>query len=254
MNTSRHQYLQNSGMLEDRERTKFEKILYDEGTDQDCAQSIEYLSAWLKRAYGKPVYILLDEYDTPLHAAYADNFYDEMIAFIRSFMVQSFKDNPNLKQAVVIGILKVAQESIFSDFNNPAVSTLLDPEMEDCFGFTEPEVEAMADYYGLGDKMDGIREWYNGYIFGEDTVIYNPWSIVNYLRRPSAGLRPYWVHTSANRMVKETLQLNKRDSRETMEGCLRERRSGGRWHSTSSTRRYEPARMWRGVSCSTAAT
>ena len=217
----RHQYLWNSGILEDRERIKFEKFLYDEGTDQDCAQSIEYLSAWLKRAYGKPVYILLDEYDTPLHAAYADNFYDEMIAFIRSFMVQSFKDNPNLKQAVVIGILKVAQESIFSDFNNPAVSTLLDPEMEDCFGFTEPEVEAMADYYGLGDKMDGIREWYNGYIFGEDTVIYNPWSIVNYLRRPSAGLRPYWVHTSANRMVKETLQLNKGNSRETIEKLLR---------------------------------
>ena len=217
----RHQYLRYSGILEDRERTRFEKILYDESTDQDCAQSIEYLSAWLKRAYGKPVYILLDEYDTPLHAAYTDNFYDEMIAFIRSFMVQSFKDNPNLKQAVVIGILKVAQESIFSDFNNPAVSTLLDPEMEDCFGFTEPEVEAMADYYGLEDKMDGIREWYNGYIFGEDTVIYNPWSIVNYLRRPSAGLRPYWVHTSANRMVKETLQLNKRDSRETMERLLK---------------------------------
>ena len=217
----RHQYLQNFGMLEDRERVKFERILYDEGTDQDCAQSIKHLSAWLKRAYGKPVYILLDEYDTPLHAAYADKFYDEMISFIRSFMVQSFKDNPNLKQAVVIGILKVAQESIFSDFNNPAVSTLLDPEMEDCFGFTEPEVEAMADYYGLGDKMDGIREWYNGYIFGEDTVIYNPWSIVNYLRRPSAGLRPYWVHTSANRMVKETLQLNKRDSRETMERLLK---------------------------------
>ena len=217
----RHQYLWNSGILEDRERIKFEKFLYDEGTDQDCAQSIEYLSAWLKRAYGNPVYILLDEYDTPLHAAYADNFYDEMIAFIRSFMVQSFKDNPNLKQAVVIGILKVAQESIFSDFNNPAVSTLLDPEMEDCFGFTEPEVEAMADYYGLGNKMDGIREWYNGYIFGEDTVIYNPWSIVNYIRRPSAGLRPYWVHTSANRMVKETLQLNKGNSRETIEKLLK---------------------------------
>ena len=217
----RHQYLRNSGILEDRERTRFEKVLYDEGTDQDCAQSIEYLSAWLKRAYGKPVYILLDEYDTPLHAAYTDNFYDEMIAFIRSFMVQSFKDNPNLKQAVVIGILKVAQESIFSDFNNPKVSTLMDPAMKDCFGFTEPEVEAMADYYGLGDKMDGIREWYNGYIFGGDTVIYNPWSIINYLSAPEAGLRPYWVHTSANRMVKETLQLNKRDSRETMERLLK---------------------------------
>ena len=217
----RHQYLRNSGILEDRERTRFEKVLYDEGTDQDCAQSIEYLSAWLKRAYGKPVYILLDEYDTPLHAAYTDNFYDEMIAFIRSFMVQSFKDNPNLKQAVVIGILKVPQESIFSDFNNPKVSTLMDPAMKDCFGFTEPEVEAMADYYGLGDKMDGIREWYNGYIFGGDTVIYNPWSIINYLSAPEAGLRPYWVHTSANRMVKETLQLNKRDSRETMERLLK---------------------------------
>ena len=217
----RHEYLQNCAVLREADKELFSRILNRNGTDQDCAQAIEYLSTWLKRAYNKPVYILLDEYDTPLHAAYADNFYDEMIAFIRSFMVQSFKDNPNLKQAVVIGILKVAQESIFSDFNNPSVSTLLDPEMEDCFGFTEPEVETMADYYGLGDKMDGIREWYNGYIFGDDTIIYNPWSIVNYLRRPSAGLHPYWVHTSANRMVKETLQLNKRDSWETIEKLLK---------------------------------
>ena len=223
----RHEYLQDCEVLREIDKELFFKISNKKGNVQNCAQSIKHLSAWLKRAYGKPVYILLDEYDTPLHAAYADNFYDEMIAFIRSFMVQSFKDNPNLKQAVVIGILKVAQESIFSDFNNPAVSTLLDPEMEDCFGFTEPEVEAMADYYGLGDKMDGIREWYNGYIFGEDTVIYNPWSIVNYLRRPSAGLRPYWVHTSVNRMVKETLQLNKRNSRKPLRNCSGERRSGG---------------------------
>ncbi len=217
----RHQYLQNSGMLDDADQECFIRMLQRKGADQDCAQSIKHLSSWLHHAYGKPVYILLDEYDTPLHAAYTDNFYDAMIAFIRSFMVQSFKDNPNLKQAVVIGILKVAQESIFSDFNNPRVSTLMDPAMKNCFGFTEPEVEAMADYYGLGDRMDGIREWYNGYIFGGDTVIYNPWSIINYLSAPEAGLRPYWVHTSANRMVKETLQLNKRDSRETMERLLR---------------------------------
>ena len=217
----RHEYLQECEVLREIDKELFFKISNKKGNEQNCAQSIKHLSAWLKRAYGKPVYILLDEYDTPLHAAYADNFYDEMIAFIRSFMVQSFKDNSNLKQAVVIGILKVAQESIFSDFNNPKVSTLMDPAMKDCFGFTEPEVEAMADYYGLGDKMDGIREWYNGYIFGGDTVIYNPWSIINYLSAPEAGLRPYWVHTSANRMVKETLQLNKRDSRETMERLLK---------------------------------
>ena len=217
----RHEYLQACEVLREIDKELFFKISNKKGTDQNCAQSIKHLSAWLKRAYGKPVYILLDEYDTPLHAAYTDNFYDEMIAFIRSFMVQSFKDNPNLKQAVVIGILKVAQESIFSDFNNPRVSTLMDPAMKDCFGFTEPEVEAMADYYGHGNKMGGIREWYNGYIFGGDTVIYNPWSIINYLSAPEAGLRPYWVHTSANRMVKETLQLNKRDSRETMERLLK---------------------------------
>ena len=217
----RHQYLQNSGMLDDADQECFIRMLQRKGADQDCAQSIKHLSAWLHRAYNKPVYILLDEYDTPLHAAYTDNFYDEMIAFIRSFMVQSFKDNPNLKQAVVIGILKVAQESIFSDSNNPVVSTVLSNAMKDCFGFTDPEVEAMADYFGHGDKMGGIREWYNGYIFGGDTVIYNPWSIINYLSAPSAGLHPYWVHTSSNRMVKEMLQLNKRDSQETMERLLK---------------------------------
>ena len=217
----RHEYLQDCGVLNDRERVKFEKILYNEGSDQDCEESIVFLSIWLKRAYNKPVYILLDEYDTPLHAAYADNFYDEMIAFIRSFMVQSFKDNPNLKQAVVIGILKVAQESIFSDFNNPAVSTVLSDAMKDCFGFTEPEVEEMAAYFGQESRLDGIRQWYNGYIFGGDTIIYNPWSLVSYFRNIKDGLLPYWVHTSANRMVKETLQLNKRDSRETMERLLK---------------------------------
>ena len=217
----RHEYLQNCAVLREADKELFSRILNRNGTDQDCAQSIEYLSAWLKRAYGKPVYILLDEYDTPLHAAYTDKFYDEMIAFIRSFMVQSFKDNPNLKQAVVIGILKVAQESIFSDFNNPAVSTVLSDAMKDCFGFTEPEVEEMAAYFGQESRLDGIRQWYNGYIFGGDTVIYNPWSLVSYFRNIKDGLLPYWVHTSANRMVKETLQLNKRDSRETMERLLK---------------------------------
>ena len=217
----RHEYLQDCEVLREIDKELFFKISNKKGNDQNCAQSIKHLSAWLKRAYNKPVYILLDEYDTPLHAAYADKFYDEMIAFIRSFMAQSFKDNPNLKQAVVIGILKVAQESIFSDFNNPAVSTVLSDAMKDCFGFTEPEVEEMAAYFGQESRLDGIRQWYNGYIFGGDTVIYNPWSLVSYFRNIKDGLLPYWVHTSANRMVKETLQLNKRDSRETIEGLLR---------------------------------
>ena len=217
----RHGYLQGCGMLHEADKKLFSRILNRNGTNQDCAQSIEYLSSWLHRAYGKPPYILLDEYDTPLHSAHLDKYYDEMIAFIRSFMVQTFKDNPHLKQAVVIGILKIAQESIFSDFNNPRVSTLLDPEIEDTFGFTESEVETMAAHFGLENTMDGIKQWYNGYLFGENTIIYNPWSIVSFLSRPKAGLRPHWISTSDNRLVKEVIKLKRRDAKMTTEKLLR---------------------------------
>ena len=217
----RHGYLQGCGMLHEADKKLFSRILNRNGTDQDCAQSIEYLSSWLHRAYGKAPYILLDEYDTPLHSAHVDRYYDEMIAFIRSFMVQTFKDNPHLKQAVVIGILKIAQESIFSDFNNPRVSTILSPAMKDCFGFTGAELEKMVSYFGQESKMDGIREWYNGYIFGGDTVIYNPWSIVNYLSSPGEGLKPHWISTSDNKLVKEVIKLKRRDAKMTTEKLLR---------------------------------
>ncbi len=217
----RHEYLHGCGMLHEADEKLFSRILNRNGTDQDCAQSIESLSAWLHRAYGKPPYILLDEYDTPLHSAHVDKYYDQMIAFIRSFMVQTFKDNPHLKQAVLIGILKIAQESIFSDFNNPRVSTILSPAMKDCFGFTELELEKMTSYFGLEDKMDGIKEWYNGYIFGGDTVIYNPWSIVNYLSSHEEGLKPHWISTSDNRLVKDVIKLKRRDAKMTTEKLLR---------------------------------
>ena len=215
----RHSYLLDC--IAAHEKSFFNRILQKEAGEDDFDKSLKYLSAWLHRAYGKAPYILLDEYDTPLHSAHVDKYYDEMIAFIRSFMVQTFKDNPHLKQAVVIGILKIAQESIFSDFNNPRVSTLLDPEIEDTFGFTESEVEAMAAHFGLENTMDGIKEWYNGYLFGGETVIYNPWSIVSFLGRPRAGLKPHWISTSDNRLVKEAIKLKRRDAKMTIEKLLR---------------------------------
>ena len=217
----RHNYLKDRDCLAEEELTLFNRILSRKGSEQDCAESLRQLSAWLHHAYGKAPYILLDEYDTPLHSAHVDRYYDQMITFIRSFMVQTFKDNPHLKQAVVIGILKVAQESIFSDFNNPRVSTLLDPEIEDTFGFTESEVETMAAYFGLEDEMEGIKEWYNGYLFGGDTVIYNPWSIVSFLSRPRAGLKPHWIGTSDNRLIKDVIQLDRREAKMTIEKLLR---------------------------------
>ena len=217
----RHGYLLDRGCIAEHEKSFFNRILQKEAGEDDFEKSLKYLSAWLHRAYGKAPYILLDEYDTPLHSAHVDKYYDQMIAFIRSFMVQTFKDNPHLKQAVLIGILKIAQESIFSDFNNPRVSTLLDPEIEDAFGFTESEVEAMAAHFGLENTMDGIKEWYNGYLFGGETVIYNPWSIVSFLGRPRAGLRPHWISTSDNRLIKEVIKLKRRDAKMTTEKLLR---------------------------------
>ena len=217
----RHSYLADTGFLNDEKLEFFRRIQKRKGTEEDYVESLKNLSSWLNRAYGKPVYILLDEYDTPLQTAYVKNYYDEIIDFIRSFMVQTFKDNPHLKQAVIIGILKVAQESLFSDFNNPAVSTVLNEAMKDCFGFTEDEVEAIASHYSQKSKLDGIRQWYNGYIFGGDTVIYNPWSIVSYFRNSKDGLQPYWVNTSDNRLIKDVLQLNRRDGRETIERLLK---------------------------------
>ena len=216
----RHPYLADMDILDNEELKLFRRIQERKGTEEDYAESLKNLSSWLNRAYGKPAYILLDEYDTPLQAAYSKNYYDEIIDFIRSFMVQTFKDNPHLKQAVVIGILKVAQESIFSDFNNPAVSTVLNTAMKDCFGFTEPEVVAMATYFGLADKLEGIRAWYNGYIFGGDTVIYNPWSLVGYIRNSKEGFQAYWSNTSDNELARKVLQLNRENSRSVVEQLL----------------------------------
>ena len=216
----RHAYLLESGSLLEKHRDFYMKLLQEQCLDGDYAKSIKNLSAWLHHAYGKKVYILLDEYDTPLQSAYMEGYYDEIIRFIRSFMGQTFKDNPSLQQGVVIGILKAAQESIFSDFNNPAVSTVLNDAMKDCFGFTESEVEAMVEYFGISDKMDGIKEWYNGYIFGGDTVIYNPWSLVSYVRTPKDGFQPYWTNTSDNQLVKDLLLLNRESKRHTVEQLL----------------------------------
>ena len=225
----RHEYLQDCEVLREIDKELFFKISNKKGNDQNCAQSIKHLSAWLKRAYNKPVYILLDEYDTPLHAAYTDNFYDEMIAFVRSFMAQSFKDNPNLKQAVVIGILKVAQESIFSDFNNPAVSTVLSDAMKDCFGFTEPEVEEMAAYLRAGvqtERHQGMVQRLHlrrrhGYLQSlESRELFQ-----KHQGRTSALLGAHQCQQDGqgNAAAEQEGQPGK-----PWRGCLRERRSGGR--------------------------
>ena len=182
------------------------------------------LSKYLKEYHKEDVVIIIDEYDTPLQSGYINGYLQEVIEFMKSMLVKGFKDNKALKRGILTGIMKVAKESIFSDFNNASISTLLTPRYEDKFGFTEDEVLEMLKYYKLTDKYDGVKKWYNGYIFGEKEVIYNPWSIINYVSLPKYGFMPYWINTSSNEMIKEVLQLDKAESKKTIELLLEKKR------------------------------
>ena len=153
-------------------------VKMDDVTAQD---SLRNLSVWMERYYGKKVIILLDEYDTPMQEAYVQGYWDEFTSFVRSLFNATFKTNPYLERAIMTGITRVSKESIFSDLNNLRVVTTTSNLYADCFGFTEEEVFAALDEYGMSDKKDEVKQWYDGFTFGEHRDIYNPWSITNYL-------------------------------------------------------------------------
>jgi hypothetical protein len=179
-------------------------LLEERASEVDLAGSLERLSALLHAGYGEPVVLLVDEYDTPIHAAFTHGYYDEAIRFFRNFLSGGFKDNPHLFKGIVTGILRVAKESIFSGLNNLAVHSILSVRFATDFGFTTAEVEALARLAGAEDQLDGLRAWYDGYLFGGQ-VIFNPWSVLNYLANLADGLRPYWAQTSANDLVQRLL-------------------------------------------------
>lgn len=135
----------------------------------------------MHRYYGKNVIILLGEYDTPMQEAYLQGYWDEYTSFIRSLFNATFKTNSYLERAIMTGITRVSKESIFSDLNNLRVVTTTSDMYAECFGFTEPEVFAALDEFGMSDKKDDVKQWYDGFNFGEHRDIYNPWSITNYL-------------------------------------------------------------------------
>lgn len=164
---------------------------------REVARSLRRLTDLLAARDGVRAIVLIDEYDTPLHCACDGGFFEDAARFFRKFYGSTLKDNPSIERAVLTGILRVAKESIFSDLNNLAVDTVLDREFSSDFGFTEAEVAALVP--DRPELMAGFREWYNGYRFG-DTTVYNPWSIVSALSRPSSPLQPYWVSTGGTRI------------------------------------------------------
>ena len=142
--------------------------------------SLKMLSIYLSRYYGKKVIILLDEYDTPMQEAYVNGYWDEMAAFIRSLFNSTFKTNPYLFRAVMTGITRI-RESVFSDLNNLTVITTTSDAYEVSFGFTQQEVWDALEEYGLFAQKESVKAWYDGFVFGKERDIYNPWSIINYL-------------------------------------------------------------------------
>ncbi len=199
----KHQYLLQSTQLSQYDKASF-KGLFEE-TDADLlTDSLLLLTKLLFQHHGKPVVLLLDEYDTPLINAYSNGWYNTMVTFMRNLLSAAFKDNQYLAKGVITGILRVAKESIFSGLNNIRTYTVAHQAYNTQFGLTATEVQQALASYGLAGHYAAVEAWYHGYLFG-GTPIYNPWSIVNYLAAPAEGLQPYWVNTSNNDLIASML-------------------------------------------------
>ena len=212
-----NRYLLKKDILSDNERKLYNRTT-EQMDDTTAQKAIRNMAAWMHRYYGKNVIILLDEYDTPMQEAYLQGYWDEYTSFIRSLFNATFKTNPYLERAIMTGITRVSKESIFSDLNNLRVVTTTSDLYADCFGFTEEEVFAALDDYGMGDKKEEVKRWYDGFTFGEKRDIYNPWSITNYLEERK--LYPYWASTSSNGLVSRLIRTASVDVKEKMEDLL----------------------------------
>lgn len=184
----------------------------------DATLSLNQLSDFLYRYYGKKVIILLDEYDTPMQEAFVDGYWDELVSFTRSLFNSTFKTNPALERGIMTGITRVSKESIFSDLNNLKVVTTTSDEYATAFGFTEDEVFAALEQCGLTQEKQKVKKLYDGFIFGTYKDIYNPWSILNYL--DSQTYSTYWANTSANSLVGKLIREGDRRIKEKFEKLL----------------------------------
>lgn len=201
----RHQEILDSDRIAKYEKEYFTRIIEGTANEVDLTSALEKLSKMLNAHYGRAPIIIIDEYDTPIQEGYSKEFYDEITGFMRNFFSGAFKDNKNLSYGFLTGILRIAQESIFSGLNNLIVNSVMDEEYDNYFGFTETEVHEMLEYYGVTEKGAELKDWYDGYLFGSEEI-YNPWSVINYL---SKGCIPqaYWVNTGKNEILEDVLKV-----------------------------------------------
>ena len=183
------------------DKRKFEKVLYEK-EDTDYIMSLKFLSDSLYKYYGEKVIILIDEYDAPIINAFDKGYYNEAVNFFQTFYSSALKTNNSLKYGILTGITRIIKEGIFSGLNNLYVNTILSRDYSEYFGLLESEVVEMLDYFDMKYKIEEVREWYNGYIFGESEV-YNPWSIINYIREKE--IKAYWANVSGNTLLENML-------------------------------------------------
>ena len=184
------------------EKRQFDKIWEITGNERNFKTSLLDLSNYLNKYYGEKVIILIDEYDAPIINAFDKGYYNEAINFFQTFYSSALKTNNSLKYGVLTGITRIIKEGIFSGLNNLYVNTILSKDYSEYFGLLESEVIEMLEYFDMKYKIEEVREWYNGYIFGESKV-YNPWSIVNYVREKK--IKAYWANVSGNTLLENML-------------------------------------------------
>ena len=213
----RFQFLLESEHLSETEKDSYRRLvkigvtsqaIYDM-TDAVLTDSLQTLSQLLTRHYGQKVILLIDEYDVPLDKAFQGGYYDEMLSLIRSLLDNALKTNDSLYFAVLTGCLRISRESIFTGLNNPKVHTISDVRYDEYFGFTNADVDELLAFYGLSSYKDVIRDWYDGYHFG-DTQVYCPWDVINYcdelLAAPATPPKNYWANTSGNDLIRRLLK------------------------------------------------
>ncbi len=188
-------------IMNKRDKIKFDKIFYEEEKG-DYETSLKLLSNYIYKYYGKKVIILIDEYDAPIINAFDKGYYNEAINFFQVFYSSALKTNDSLKYGILTGIIRIIKEGIFSGLNNLKVDTILNKKFSEYFGLLESEVIKMLDYFEMKYKIEEVKEWYNGYIFG-DKRVYNPWSIINYV--DNGEIKAYWANVSGNTLLENML-------------------------------------------------
>jgi len=216
----RHSFIAEHECLFPDEKELFLKLMLQKGEKAEYNQSLKFLSSCMKKYYGKKAMILIDEYDVPLENSFFRGFYEEMADFLRSLFESALKTNSSLEFAVLTGCLRISKESIFTGMNNLKIISILSDKYDEHFGFTDAEVRQMLEYYGFSGQYDSVKEWYDGYMFG-NLGIYCPWDVINYCGdlRDGSVTEPqnYWVNTSSNDIIRRFLSRADATTRDEIE-------------------------------------